>query len=101
MTARSTDCGVALGLCPLHSPGAAFLDLEFEDPSRYILGLSGNLFVAMSRGGRFLRHAARVQALRRAALVPSSRRIVAAADPPEPVFFPAQDIRGPRHSGAF
>jgi hypothetical protein len=28
-------------------PGTAFLEPEFDDPSRYILGLPGNLFVAI------------------------------------------------------
>jgi len=37
---------VALGLS-ITFPGTAFLDPEFDDPSRYVLGLPGNLFVAI------------------------------------------------------
>lgn len=37
---------VALGLS-ITFPGVAFLDPEFDDPSRYVLGLPGNLFVAI------------------------------------------------------
>lgn len=48
MAAAMTAAAYWVALClSVTFPGAAFLDPEFDDPSRHILGLPGNLFVAI------------------------------------------------------
>jgi uncharacterized protein DUF6640 len=48
MAAAMAAAAYWVALClSITFPGTAFLDPEFDDPSRHVLGLPGNLFVAI------------------------------------------------------